>query len=389
MKKLITIFPVLVTSVCFGQVFTTGSPASGQVAYFSGTNTITGNNTLFTNGNSLGVGTNALAFKLNVTTASLNDGLRILQTGASAATFRLDNSSAGGRSWGILSTSNGNSQLGGKLLFYDYSGGGERMLLDGNGNLGLGVFGSANASAKLHLKTSTANDGMRIEQNGSGNAVLGLYNTTAGATNWSLQSTGNGFAQGSGNFMLKNEVANRIDFWIAGATGNVGIGTTNPTGGRLHIYTNNGSGLCVEHNVGYDYDFGVKVKVNRDLTKAFSVINTTSGTEVMTIWGTGVINTPKLYAQEVQVVPVAGNNPWPDFVFAPTYNLTPLSQVETFYQANNHLPGVPDACEVEQNGINVWQMNAILLQKVEELTLYLVDQQKQIDALKAADQKTH
>jgi hypothetical protein len=62
--------------------------------------------------------------------------------------------------------------------------------------------------------------------------------------------------------------------------------------------------------------------------------------------------------------------------------------VEKFYTANNHLPDVPSQCEVEENGINVADMNGILLRKVEELTIYVVQQQKEIDELrKQVEQK--
>jgi len=76
------------------------------------------------------------------------------------------------------------------------------------------------------------------------------------------------------------------------------------------------------------------------------------------------------------------NNAWSDFVFDNNYKLMSLYDVEKFYTANHHLPDVPTEKEIQQNGDNVGQTDAILLQKIEELTLYMVQQQKQIDALK-------
>lgn len=73
---------------------------------------------------------------------------------------------------------------------------------------------------------------------------------------------------------------------------------------------------------------------------------------------------------------------WADFVFDKTYKLLPLTEVEAFYLKNKHLPSVPSEADVKQNGINTSEMDATLLQKIEELTLYLVQQQKEIDALK-------
>ena len=78
---------------------------------------------------------------------------------------------------------------------------------------------------------------------------------------------------------------------------------------------------------------------------------------------------------------------WPDFVFKKSYGLRPLSEVESFINQNNHLPEVPSAEEVADKGIDVGAMNAKLLQKVEELTLYLIEMKKENEAIKARLQK--
>lgn len=67
---------------------------------------------------------------------------------------------------------------------------------------------------------------------------------------------------------------------------------------------------------------------------------------------------------------------WPDYVFAPSYQLTPLKEVESYILQNGHLPNVPSATDVEADGVNLGEMNKILLEKVEELTLHLIEQQK-------------
>lgn len=74
---------------------------------------------------------------------------------------------------------------------------------------------------------------------------------------------------------------------------------------------------------------------------------------------------------------------WSDFVFDDGYNLRPLGEVERYIEANRHLPDIPSAQEVEEEGVDVGEMNKLLLQKVEELTLYIIDLQKQIDELKS------
>lgn len=72
---------------------------------------------------------------------------------------------------------------------------------------------------------------------------------------------------------------------------------------------------------------------------------------------------------------------WPDYVFDATYNLRSLVSLEQFIQTNKHLPDVPSAKEVEEGGLDVGAMQTVLLKKIEELTLYLLKQQEQIDEL--------
>lgn len=73
---------------------------------------------------------------------------------------------------------------------------------------------------------------------------------------------------------------------------------------------------------------------------------------------------------------------WYDNVFLKDYSLKSLEELEKYVIINKHLPDIPSESEVRANGINLGEMNALLLKKVEELTLYLIDQQKQINALK-------
>lgn len=73
---------------------------------------------------------------------------------------------------------------------------------------------------------------------------------------------------------------------------------------------------------------------------------------------------------------------WPDYVFSDDYNLISLDSLSDFIHTNKHLPDVPSENSVLENGVNVGEMNAILLKKIEELTLYLLDQKKEIDELK-------
>jgi hypothetical protein len=83
-------------------------------------------------------------------------------------------------------------------------------------------------------------------------------------------------------------------------------------------------------------------------------------------------------ARSVKVLSVG--TAWPDYVFKSSYRLRPLSEVESYIQANQHLPEVPSADEVAKEGINLGEMDAALLKKIEELTLYLIEQNKKLEA---------
>jgi hypothetical protein len=74
---------------------------------------------------------------------------------------------------------------------------------------------------------------------------------------------------------------------------------------------------------------------------------------------------------------------WADFVFNDEYRLRPLSEVNSFIKENKHLPEIPSATEIEKNeGVNLGEMQVKLLQKIEELTLYLIRQENTIQELR-------
>jgi hypothetical protein len=74
---------------------------------------------------------------------------------------------------------------------------------------------------------------------------------------------------------------------------------------------------------------------------------------------------------------------WPDYVFNNKYKLRGIDEVEDFIKKNNHLPGIPSAKEIESNGINVGEMQKMQMEKIEELTLYIIELKKEIEKLKA------
>ena len=86
----------------------------------------------------------------------------------------------------------------------------------------------------------------------------------------------------------------------------------------------------------------------------------------------------KLVVKEVEVKINTGA----DFVFKPNYNLRSLSEVEAFIKEKKHLPEIPSEKEMQQDGLNLNDMQIKLLQKIEELTLYVIEQDKKFNVLK-------
>lgn len=101
---------------------------------------------------------------------------------------------------------------------------------------------------------------------------------------------------------------------------------------------------------------------------------------------TDSIEEPKLYVEggivtEEFVVANIDQNKWPDYVFNSKYNLKSLSEIEQFIKINSHLPNVPSAKEVSQNGVELKKMNMLLLEKIEELTLHLISLEKKVNLI--------
>jgi hypothetical protein len=86
-----------------------------------------------------------------------------------------------------------------------------------------------------------------------------------------------------------------------------------------------------------------------------------------------------ILAEEVKVLMKSA---WPDYVFNANYKLPSINEVSEFIEANGHLPGIPNAATVATDGIELGEMNALLLTKIEELTLYVIELQQQLNELK-------
>ncbi|MHC0446349.1 hypothetical protein ACWA1F_13145 [Flavobacterium sp. 3-218] len=102
-------------------------------------------------------------------------------------------------------------------------------------------------------------------------------------------------------------------------------------------------------------------------------IGTTVPDEKLTVKG-------KIHTQEVRV-DIAGPLV-PDYVFADDYKLKSLQEIESFIKENKHLPEIPSAKEIEKNGLMLAEMNMVLLKKMEEMTLHMIEQSKELRRVK-------
>ncbi|WP_165503546.1 hypothetical protein [Pedobacter hiemivivus] len=226
---------------------------------------------------------------------------------------------------GIIYSEN-NTGIGSPLEFWTYNGGSfaSRMVFAQSGNLGIGtnspsekleVNGRIKAGDRIYANSSAINDLSLVQAYNSagGASVLRSY---SGTSYWDFSASqiagGNSLFIGQGIDISVNNAAIAIM-----ANKNVGIGTNDPK----------------------DYKLAVNGKIR---------------------------------AQEIKVEA----SPWPDYVFKSTYTLPSLREIENHIKENGHLPGIPSAAEVKANGIDLGEMNAKLLQKIEELTLYLIEMKK-------------
>lgn len=158
--------------------------------------------------------------------------------------------------------------------------------------------------------------------------------TTPGGLNFWRPTNGQA---NSGNYFL----------YLKHTNGNVGIKTDNPT-----------AGLTVNSNV---------------LIGNPATVSLPSGYKLYV--ETGILT------EKVKVA-IKGTSNWADYVFEKDYKMLPLNEVESYIKENKHLPGIPSANEVIKDGIDLAAMDAKLLEKVEELTLYIIKLEKEINALK-------
>jgi hypothetical protein len=274
----------------------------------------------------------------------------------------------GGNEWQMATTGGGTD-----MRWYTTTDGGTtitpRHYFSQNGNMGVGGFsgpgvplgrldvigaGTTSSTNTFLLRNSAGDTLLRMRDDGR--MGIGYNGTSYGRT---LNMGGTGI-----NFYTANEVAfggaifptdTSLVIWSnSGANnylvfqpswGNTGVGTYTPNA-KLHV--NGSTGILVGGN-------------NARIATGYSV----------SVDG-------KIMAEEVTV---QNSTSWPDYVFANDYKLMPLDELERSINQNKHLPNIPAAAEVEKNGIMLGDMNRKLMEKVEELTLYIIDLNKKNNAL--------
>jgi hypothetical protein len=195
------------------------------------------------------------------------------------------------------------------------------------------------------------------------------------------------YDQSEGNFM---RLFDGSEFSMVWRAGNVGIGTNNPAA-RLHIAGNILLGNAYEGEKvisAISQDLRVVSGWDCKLILGHAEYSTWGGKVLIPGGNVGIgTNDPShklavngtIKAKEV-IVETTG---WSDYVFADDYKLAPLSEVEAHIKANKHLPGIPSAAQVAENGVNLGDVQAALLAKIEEITLHQIAQQKELASLKA------
>ncbi len=219
----------------------------------------------------------------------------------------------------------------------------------------------------------------------TGNASIASTPTTSKLNiyNYQFGSTTGGKTTVSPGLTILNDIATNINAWP------ISFNPQNPFevlssyrfGLNPPVYT---PSLFVDYNGHTNVSGGKSLYVsgnlsvgptNASLTSSLIIGNVTAPAGYKLYVETGILT------EKVKVA-VKSTVKWSDYVFAKDYKLKTLEEVDEFIKLNKHLPGVPSAEEVVESGIDVATMDAKLLEKIEEITLYIIDLKKESEALK-------
>jgi len=183
----------------------------------------------------------------------------------------------------------------------------------------------------------------------------------------------------------------RLGLWIGGAVLLATVSTSccrqkgtvclydKPCGGKV------GVSWTPEEEWGYAFTVQLRGSYAPN-TKGIVVIDE-NGSDEFIVWGDGRVLAHREceFRAPIKVKEIYTDSgaKWPDYVFEPSYKLRSLYDLEAFVRQNKHLPGLPSQKTVGQQGIPLVTTQKALVEKVEELTLYVIALQKQIDSLKA------
>lgn len=275
-------------------------------------------------------------------------------TGGYSSAFGLYNTVSGSYS---LVTGYGNSASGSYSFAAPFG-----AKAQNSSSVAIGHYADANANYSVAIGELTKTTGLRSLVFGYQSEATGGYSMAIGSllktTNGSTYILGKGV---NGSNKLENNIPNSlvVGFYSDTATLFVGPSTGVGTFGKVGIATSSPIRTFDVNGMSHFSD-------------TMSIGTTKTNGSLLAVAG-------KISAEEIEI---SLTTTWPDFVFSSSYELNTLAQVEEYINKHSHLPNVPSAEEVAEKGINIAEMDAILLQKIEELTLYTIAQQKQIDEQK-------
>ena len=261
-------------------------------------------------------------------------------------------------------TGNENVAIGNLALEYNSTGGYNTAV--GNYALGTGS-GSYNTALgwQAAVNSNLGTNNTVVGANSGGGITFGNNNTVLGAN----VALSNYAGIGHDNNVLIGDGAGNVRIWID-ANGNFMTGTIVPL--ARHTFT--GSGTFTDTLTATT--MGNTDSSNRVATTAWVKRQGFGGVAFNGVLNSSLAVNGPVRAKSLTLS--ADATGWPDYVFDSSYQLPDLHEVQQYIQVHRHLPGMPSAGDVAGSGINVGENQAVLLQKIEELTLYAVGQQEQL-----------